>query len=132
MNSKSMALLAKAALEEKQGMDPLILDIRKLTQVADYFVVAHGNSDRHVRTLADAVVDWFRAKQMDPAHVEGMREQKWILLDYGSVIVHVFHRDTRSFYNLERLWGEAPRVTGHPKRAHRRKTLKKVSRGPRP
>lgn len=121
MNSKSMALLAREALEEKQGVNPIVLDIRKLTQVADYFVIVHGNSDRHVRTLADVVLEWFSARHQEALHVEGMREQKWVLLDYGPVIVHVFHRDTRSFYNLERLWGEAAVVKPKKARAQVRK-----------
>ena len=110
LNSRSLALLACSALREKQGFDPVILDIRKLTAIADYFVLVHGNSQRHVRTLSDTTLEWLGAKKVEPGHVEGLNEARWVLLDYGSVIVHVFHRDTRAFYNLERLWGEAKTV----------------------
>lgn len=114
MNAKAIALAARAALEDKQGIDPIILDIRKLTSVADYFLLVHGNSDRHVRTLADAVLDTLHEKKIKPHHTEGLQEAKWILIDYGSVMIHVFHRDTRAFYNLERLWGEGKILNGSP------------------
>ena len=94
-------------IDEKKGLEPLILDLRGLTDIADYFVVVHGTSDRHVLTLADGVEDYLRTKKVKPLHVEGRKEATWILLDYGSVIVHVFHYETRAFYNLERLWGDA-------------------------
>jgi len=107
LNSKQLALLARSASEDKKGFDPLILDIRKLTDLADFFVLVHGTSDRHVRTLADAVVEQLLAKKTKPLHVEGRNQATWILLDYGAVMVHVFHHETRKFYNLERLWGDA-------------------------
>ena len=112
MNSKQIALLAKWASEEKKAEDPLILDLRKLTDVADFFLLVHGNSDRHVRTIADSVFDQLVLKKMKPLHVEGRSDATWILLDYGSVIVHVFHHATRKFYNLERLWGDAKILDG--------------------
>lgn len=107
MNSKQLILSALRAAEDKQGLDPLILDIRKLTDIADYFLLVHGNSDRHVRTIADSIIEQLHAKNEKPAHVEGLRESHWVLIDYGSVIAHVFHYQTRKFYNLERLWGDA-------------------------
>ena len=110
MNSKQLALLARSASEDKKGVDPLILDIRNLTDLADFFVLVHGTSDRHVRTIADAIADHLYIKKIKPLHIEGKNEATWILLDYGSVIVHVFHHETRKFYNLERLWGDAKLV----------------------
>ena len=107
LNSKQLVLAAYAAAEEKQGIDPLILDIRKLTDIADYFLLVHGNSDRHVRTIADAIVDQLHLKKEKPVHVEGLKESNWVLIDYASIIIHVFHYQTRQFYNLERLWGDA-------------------------
>ena len=112
MNSKQLVFAAKSAVEDKKGIDPLVLDLRGVTDIADYFLLVHGNSDRHVRTLADAVVDQLRDKKIKPLHVEGLKESTWILVDYGAVIVHVFHYQTRQFYNLERLWGDAKFLNG--------------------
>ena len=122
MNAKSIASLVRSAFEEKKGLDPLILDVRKLTDIADFFVLVHGSSDRHVRTLADHVLDCLSEKGIEPAHVEGLSGSKWILLDYTSVIVHVFYHETRKFYNLERLWGDGQIVT--PKRQNERRVKK--------
>ena len=107
MNSKAIASLIRSACEAKQGVDPIVLDVRKLTDIADYFVLVHGNSDRHVRTLADHIVDCLEERNVSPLHTEGKSGTKWILLDYGVVIAHVFYYETRKFYNLERLWGDA-------------------------
>ncbi len=106
MNSKQLILAAHSAAEDKQGIDSLILNIKSLTDIADYFLLVHGNSDRHVRTIADAVIDQLRAQKVKPLHVEGLKEANWILIDYGAAIIHVFHYQTRQFYNLERLWGD--------------------------
>jgi len=106
LNSKQLALLAHSASEDKKGVDPLILDIRKLTDFADFFLIVHGTSDRHVRTIADGIADQLHIKKVKPLHIEGRNEATWILLDYGAVIVHVFYHETRKFYNLERLWGD--------------------------
>ncbi len=107
LNSKQLILAAHLASEDKKGIDPLVLDIRKLTDIADFFLLVHGNSDRHVRTIADGIIDHLHAKKIKPVHVEGMKESNWILIDYGSVMIHVFYYQTRQFYNLERLWGDA-------------------------
>ena len=120
MDAKQLALAVRFAADEKKGLDPLILDIRKLTDIADYFVLVHGTSDRHVRTIADSVLDHLYRKKMKPAHVEGRGEARWVLLDYGHVIVHIFHYEARQFYNLERLWGDAKIVKATEK--HERKT----------
>lgn len=107
MNSKTIASLIHSACEEKQGENPVVLDVRKLTTIADYFVVVHGNSDRHVRTLADYVTEALGRRGVNSLHAEGLSGGKWVLLDYGVVIAHIFYYETRKFYNLERLWGDA-------------------------
>lgn len=119
MNARQIALSARSASEDKKGIEPLILDIRSLTDIADYFFLVHGTSDRHVRTIADAIVEQLSEKKVEPLHVEGRRDAIWILLDYGSVIVHVFHHQARKFYSLERLWGDAKIVRA--KATHERK-----------
>ena len=107
MNSRQIAVLAHGAVDAKKGIEPLLLDIRKLTDVAEYFLLVHGNSDRHVRAIADSVIEELRKKATKPLHVEGLNDATWVLIDYGAVIVHVFHHQTRKYYNLERLWGDA-------------------------
>ena len=126
MNAKRLALFAKAASEDKKGIDPLILDLRGLTDVADYFVLVHGNSDRHVRTIADAVLDSLAVKKIKPLHVEGKNEASWILLDYGVVMIHVFHYAIRQFYSLERLWGDAKVIADHKKYERKAKRTRRL------
>ncbi|MBI3314297.1 MAG: ribosome silencing factor [Candidatus Omnitrophica bacterium] len=105
-----MALLARKAAEDKKGEEPAILDISKLTSIAHYFMIVHGNSDRHVKTIAHHIMDTMKEKKVPLWHDEGLESGSWVVLDYASVIIHVFYRETRQFYNLERLWGEAPRL----------------------
>jgi len=88
----------------------VILDLIKLTTIAHYFVIMHGNSDRHVKALAEHIIDSLKAHEVKAFHVEGLQEGRWVLLDFGSVIAHVFYREARDFYALERLWGEARAV----------------------
>lgn len=127
MNSKQLVLSIHSAIDEKKGLDPLVLDIRKLTDIAEYFVLVHGTSDRHVRTIADSVSDHLKSKKMKPFHIEGKQDATWILLDYGSVMVHVFHHETRKFYNLERLWGDAKIVNVGLKRERKTKSIRRSS-----
>lgn len=110
MQPKRIALLAWSAADAKQAVDPVILDISRLTSVAHYFLITHGNSDRHVRAIAENIQEELDKGKIPLWHMEGIREGRWALLDYGSMIVHVFYRDLREFYGLERLWGDAPRV----------------------
>ena len=110
MQPKRIALLAKTVAEDTKAEDPVVLDVSKLTSVALYFLVAHGNSDRHVRAIAQHIQAALEEKGMKALHVEGLDSGQWVLLDYGSVIMHVFYKEVRGFYNLERLWGDAPRL----------------------
>jgi len=97
-------------LDEKKGEEIKILHIGDLTTIGDYFVVATGNSTTQVRALADAVDEKLSAEGLEPRRVEGYQSCQWILMDYGDVIAHVFLRETREFYALERLWSDAPLV----------------------
>ena len=110
MQPKRIALLARQSADQKKAEDPVVLDIGQLTSIAHYFVITHGNSDRHVKAIASHIMDTFKKKKIPLWHKEGMESGRWVLLDYGSVIVHVFYSQTRDFYGLERLWGEAPRL----------------------
>ncbi len=101
--------IAKAAVDLK-AENLVALDVRELTSFADVFILATGGSDRHVRAIADAVEEVVEELGERPLGIEGYDEGRWILLDLGDVIVHVFQSDVREHYDLERLWSEAPRL----------------------
>ena len=95
----------------------MVLDLRGLSDFTDYFVICHGGSDRQVLAIAEAVEERLsRELRLDPDHVEGRRQAEWVLLDYIDFVVHVFVEEKRTFFALERLWGDAPRVE-HPEGA---------------
>lgn len=100
---------ARAALD-KRATDLVVLDVRGVSSVADYFLVCSGTSATHVETISDAIRAELKSEGIRPLHVEGVAESGWVLLDYGDVLVHVFLEDTRAYYALERLWGDAPAV----------------------
>ena len=100
---------ARAALDKK-AEDLNILDVHAISSFADYFVIMSGRSTRHVQGLAEAVESELRTKRMSNANTEGLQEGLWVLLDYDDVIVHIFYKETRGFYDLEGLWHDAPRV----------------------
>lgn len=100
---------ARAALDRK-ATDVVILDLRKVTEFTDYFVLASGASQRQILAIADAVQETLRAQGLRPSHLEGYPRQEWILLDYADFVVHIFTQRTRAFYDLERLWGGATRT----------------------
>jgi ribosome-associated protein len=110
LQPRRIATLAREACEEKKGQDVVILDLKRLAAVASYFVITSGTSSRHVRAIADNVAGKLAEKRVVNHHIEGGEDALWILLDYGGVLIHVFHHDTRRFYNLERLWGGARRI----------------------
>jgi ribosome-associated protein len=101
---------AVAAAEDKKAQDLVVLDLRKAHGFTDYFVICSGANPRQIRAIADAVTDVLADQGVRPAHVEGYERTDWILLDYFDFIVHVFAPQTRLFYGLERLWGNAERV----------------------
>ena len=101
---------ALKAADAKKAVDLLVLDLRKAAGFTDFFVICSGTSTRQVRAIADAILDALSSDATKPAHVEGYDRSEWVLLDYFDFIVHVFSRETRLFYGLERLWGSAERV----------------------
>ena len=105
-----IACVTDAALELK-AEKVVALDVRTLTSYADTFVIATGNSDRHTRSIADSIVEALRLSGRKPLGVEGYDEGRWVLIDAGDVIVHVFQSEVREDYDLERLWSDAPNVT---------------------
>lgn len=97
-------------LDNKKASDIKVLKIQDLTILADYFVIASGTSNTQVKALAEEVEYKLSQEGIEPNHVEGASSRSWILLDYGSVVVHVFYPETREFYDLERLWADAEPV----------------------
>jgi len=108
MNSEQLSDLAVDALEEVKAKDIVKLDVRNLTTVTDFMIVASGTSNRHVKALADAVAERARAAGHRPTGVEGAEGSEWILLDLQDTLVHVMLPRVREFYNLEKLWSLAP------------------------
>ena len=98
------------AAEDKKAADLVLLDLRKAAGFTDFFLIASGGNARQVRAIADAVMEGLAEEGVKPAHVEGYDRSEWILLDYFDFIVHVFAPETRAFYSLERLWGNAERL----------------------
>lgn len=100
--------LARAALK-RRAMNVVILDVRKLTPICDYFVICTGRSTIHVGAVADEMTEALSEHGVQPGHVEGRKEGRWVLLDYLSVVAHVFTQEARDYYGLERLWADASR-----------------------
>ncbi len=101
---------AVSAIVEKKGEDPTILDVSELLVVTDLFVIATGTSRPHLRSLVDEIEAQLKATGERVLRREGVEYGKWVLLDYGHFVVHLFDEETRSIYDLERLWADAPRV----------------------
>jgi len=107
--SQALARLAARLTLTKRAEDVMILDLRKLDGVCDFFVIATGHSEVQVKAIADAVEDGLRVEGQRPWHTEGYEARRWILLDYVDVVVHVFHARAREYYLLDKLWGDAGR-----------------------
>jgi ribosome-associated protein len=99
----------RAALDKK-ALDVVVLDLRNTPAFTDFFILCSGQNQRQVKAIADAVEETLRAARVRPAHVEGYDRADWVLMDFFTFIVHVFTPQTRAFYSLERLWGDAERV----------------------
>ena len=97
-----------AQLLSRKAEDIAVIDLRKTADFVDYFILCTGTSDVHVRALADAVIEGLKAEGQRPYHVEGYEMRQWVLIDFVDVIVHIFQAESRRFYGLERLWGDAP------------------------
>jgi ribosome-associated protein len=111
MDSRKMALLCRELADNKKAEDIVILDVRELSSVTDYFVIASGTSEPHLRAIVDEILDKLRDEHdVKPKAVDGTLHTAWIVLDYFDVIVHVMRGDVRERYDLETLWGDAPRV----------------------
>ncbi|MGN6554976.1 MAG: ribosome silencing factor [Verrucomicrobiota bacterium] len=111
MDSKKLALLCREFADNKKAEDIVVLDLRELSSVTDYFVIASGTSEPHLRAIVNEITDQLRDKhELRPRAVDGALQTAWIVIDYFDVIVHVMRKDVREKYDLETLWGDAPRV----------------------
>jgi len=115
--------LASAA-HDRQAEDVVALDVRGLTSLADTFLIASGRSRQQVRAIADAVLEAARRDGIRSLGAEGLAEGRWALLDFGSVIFHVFHEEARGHYDLERLWADAPQLDVEPAELKRQRRVK--------
>lgn len=106
VNSKKTALKIARVLQDKKALDVLVLDIRSLTVIADYFIIASGGSESQVRALYEEVEEKLKEEGLEARHRDGHQGNRWVVLDYGDVILHVFHHEEREFYGLERLWAD--------------------------
>ena len=111
MDSRKLALLCRTLADNKKAEDIEILDVRELSSVTDYFVIASGTSEPHLRAIVEEITDKLRdAHRLKPKAVDGTLHTAWVVLDFFDVIVHVMRQDVRERYDLETLWGDAPRV----------------------
>ncbi|MEO7086439.1 MAG: ribosome silencing factor [Gemmatimonadaceae bacterium] len=101
---------AAAIATDMKGVDVVLLDLRGVTDMTDYFLVASGTSDTHVRSIGDHIIEQLKKEGNRVAHVEGLEKGRWVLLDYVDFVVHIFHPTLRNFYQLERLWADAESV----------------------
>ena len=108
MESKKFSYLIAEKIFSKKGYDVVLIDLRKLASFADYFLICSADSDVQVKAIADEVEKSLKDEGIKCWHKEGYTALKWVLLDYVDVVVHVFQKESRLFYNLEKLWGDAP------------------------
>ena len=111
MDSKKLALLCQKLADDKKAEDLLVLDVRAISSITDYFVIASGSSEPHVRAISEQIIDTLREDHgVSPSAKDGTLQTGWLVLDFFDVIVHVMRKDVRKRYDLEGLWGDAPRV----------------------
>ena len=116
MDSKKLALLCGELADNKKAENVAVLDVRKISSITDYFVVATGGSEPHLRAISDEITEKLRKDHgLRPRAVDGTLQTAWLVLDYFDVIVHVMRPDVRERYDLETLWGDAPRVRARRK-----------------
>ena len=118
MDSRKLALLCRELAENRKAEDIVVLDLRKLSTITDYFVICTGTSEPHLRAIVDEITEKLGEEHdLSPRGTDGQMNSSWVVLDYFDVIVHVMRADTRELYNLEDLWGDAPRVKPRKRKA---------------
>jgi ribosome-associated protein len=116
-DSKEKSLFCAQAALEKKAFNVTILELKKASSVTDYFLICSGRSDRQVQAIAESIEEKMGEKGVRPLGEEGMREGRWVLMDYDDVVIHIFYDQVRLHYDLEGLWIEAPRIDPHGKKA---------------
>jgi ribosome-associated protein len=117
MDSRKLALLCRELADNRKAENIVILDVREVSSVTDYFVIVSGSSEPHLRAIVDEITDKLKEDHhLGPKAVDGTLQAAWVVLDYFDVIVHVMRADMRERYDLETLWGDAPRVKTRKKR----------------
>jgi len=120
-SSREKAFLCARALMDRKAIDLVILEVKDLSSFTDYFLICSGNSDRQVQAIAAHAEEKLGKEGLHPLGIEGKRDGRWVLLDYGDVVMHIFYHPVREFYDLERLWSEAPQLELPPARKVRRR-----------
>ena len=110
----SLARLIADAMDDLKAEDVLTLDVREMTTITDYMIIASGRSDRQIKAIADKVIEEAKTRQIRPTGVEGRQQAEWILIDFGDVVAHVMRPETREYYQLEKLWTFAERSDSLP------------------
>lgn len=110
LNKELVFELAEIA-DDKKAIDLIILEMHGISVMSDYFIICHGNSEKQVQAIARAVKEGANERNMTVKRMEGFEQARWVLVDLGDVIVHIFHKDERDYYKLEKLWGDAPIYT---------------------
>jgi len=113
LKSRDVALMAADAALAKKALDVIILELGELTVIADYFVICSGESTTQVKTIAEFIEHELNRKGITPIGREGLKFSHWVLLDYGDVIIHIFEKETRAYYGLEKLWMDAKTIEFH-------------------
>src|SRR5437773_6930956 len=111
MESKKLALLCRELADNKKAENIVVLDVREISSITDYFVIASGNNEPHLRAISEEILDKLRDEHhLRPRAMDGNLQAAWLVIDYFDVIVHIMRNDVREHYDLEGLWGDAPRV----------------------
>ncbi|RLL48020.1 ribosome silencing factor [Oceanobacillus piezotolerans] len=111
MENKELLQVIAEACDDKRAEEIIALDMKEVSLIADYFLICHGNNERQVQSIARAIKERVEENEVEVKRIEGFEQARWVLVDVGDVVCHVFHKDERSYYNLERLWGDADRVS---------------------
>lgn len=110
MRNKELLQIVAEACDDKRAEDIVALDMNEVSLVADYFLICHGSNERQVQAISRGIKDAIDENGLAVKRLEGFEQARWILVDLGDIVCHIFHKDERNYYNLERLWGDAERV----------------------
>ena len=95
---------------DKKAVDPVILELKELSTIADYFVICSGDNKAQIKAIAESIDEYFSKKKVFPIGREGLDFARWVLIDYGDIVIHIFNQETRGYYDLEKFWIDAPRI----------------------